>query len=212
MFVVYKNLNFKNHWSWTSGNGKLTITGRRPSDQSLWMGLRVSERLKNTATEYQRGVSTGNNFSQTPLRIFSVRLVWRKREMSEHTMNQPRYEPATIQHKLRGHCMNENWQVPSSDMWRRAAWQKSPTAATSRICDIIRCTLRMRAAHWWDNGSVFTGFLVRVTKPSGYYTYSTTSFNIQKFYVLSTVYWCVLCGSENKQRLFPYTILTDWFL
>ena len=27
-----------------------------------------------------------------------------------------------------------------------------------------------------------------------------------------TVYLCVLCGSENKQRLFPYTILTDWFL
>ena len=27
-----------------------------------------------------------------------------------------------------------------------------------------------------------------------------------------TVYLCVLCGSENKQRLFPYTTLTDWFL
>ena len=25
-----------------------------------------------------------------------------------------------------------------------------------------------------------------------------------------TVYLCVLCGSENKQR-FPYTALTDWF-
>jgi hypothetical protein len=23
---------------------------------------------------------------------------------------------------------------------------------------------------------------------------------------------CVLCGSENKQRLFPYTALTDWSL
>jgi len=21
-----------------------------------------------------------------------------------------------------------------------------------------------------------------------------------------------LCGSENKQRLFPYTALTDWFV
>ena len=28
----------------------------------------------------------------------------------------------------------------------------------------------------------------------------------------NTVYLCVLCGSENKQRLFPYTALTDWFL
>ena len=27
-----------------------------------------------------------------------------------------------------------------------------------------------------------------------------------------TVYLCVLCGSENKERLFPYTALTDWFL
>jgi len=38
-------------------------------------------------------------------------------------------------------------------------------------------------------------------------------FNIQQFYVLPTqLYLCVLCGSENKQRLFPYTTLTDWFL
>ena len=27
-----------------------------------------------------------------------------------------------------------------------------------------------------------------------------------------TVYLCVLCGSQNKQPLFPYTTLTDWFL
>ena len=27
-----------------------------------------------------------------------------------------------------------------------------------------------------------------------------------------TVYLCVLCGSQNKQRLFPYTALTDWFI
>jgi len=27
-----------------------------------------------------------------------------------------------------------------------------------------------------------------------------------------TVYLCVLCGSENKQRLFLYTTLTGWFL
>ena len=27
-----------------------------------------------------------------------------------------------------------------------------------------------------------------------------------------TVYLCVLCGSENKQHLFPCTALTDWFL
>ena len=27
-----------------------------------------------------------------------------------------------------------------------------------------------------------------------------------------TAYLCVLCGSENKQRLFPYTALNDWFV
>ena len=27
-----------------------------------------------------------------------------------------------------------------------------------------------------------------------------------------TVYLCVLCGCQNKQRLFPYTALTDWFV
>ena len=38
-------------------------------------------------------------------------------------------------------------------------------------------------------------------------------FNIQQLYVLPhTVYLCVLCGFENKQPLFPYTALTDWFL
>jgi hypothetical protein len=47
-------------------------------------------------------------------------------------------------------------------------------------------------------------------EPSGHYMYR--QFNIQQFYVLPTVYLCVLCGSENKQRLFPYTALTDWFV
>ena len=42
---------------------------------------------------------------------------------------------------------------------------------------------------------------------SGNYMYR--QFNIQQIY---RVYLCVLCGSENKQRLFPYTALTDWFV
>jgi hypothetical protein len=33
-------------------------------------------------------------------------------------------------------------------------------------------------------------------------------FNIHQFYVLSTMHLCVLRGSQNKQRLFPYTALT----
>ena len=46
---------------------------------------------------------------------------------------------------------------------------------------------------------------------SGYYM--CHQFNIQQFHVTPTqLYLCVLCGFENKQRLFPYTALTDWFL
>jgi hypothetical protein len=29
---------------------------------------------------------------------------------------------------------------------------------------------------------------------------------------INSTHLCVLCGSQNKQRLFPYTTLTDWFL
>jgi len=42
-------------------------------------------------------------------------------------------------------------------------------------------------------------------------TICTARCNIQQLYALPTLYLCVLCGSENKQRLFPYTALTDWF-
>jgi len=54
---------------------------------------------------------------------------------------------------------------------------------------------------------------------SGHYIYRTvvtictTRFNTHKSYVLPTqLYLCVLCGSQNKQPLFPYTALTDWFV
>jgi hypothetical protein len=37
-------------------------------------------------------------------------------------------------------------------------------------------------------------------------------YNIHQFHVPPhTVYLCVLRGSQNKQRLFPYTVLNDWF-
>jgi len=38
-------------------------------------------------------------------------------------------------------------------------------------------------------------------------------FNINKVLRSAhTVFLRVLCGSQNKQRLFPYTALTGWFL
>jgi len=43
-----------------------------------------------------------------------------------------------------------------------------------------------------------------------------TRLNNQQFYVLHThsvfMFFFFWCGSENNQRLFPYTALTDWFL
>jgi len=37
-------------------------------------------------------------------------------------------------------------------------------------------------------------------------------FKIKQFYILSTQGVYVLCRSESKQRIFPYTTLTDWFV
>jgi len=41
--------------------------------------------------------------------------------------------------------------------------------------------------------------------------YVYNQFNIRQSHVLPHSV-CVVCGSQNKQRLFPYTTLTDWFL
>ena len=43
-------------------------------------------------------------------------------------------------------------------------------------------------------------------KPAGYFPYS------QILRSAHTVYLRVLCVSQNKQQLFPYTTLTDWFV
>jgi len=48
-------------------------------------------------------------------------------------------------------------------------------------------------------------------KPSGYYMYHQV-LHSAILPSAHTAYLCVLCGSENKQRLFPYTALTDCFL
>ena len=65
----------------------------------------------------------------------------------------------------------------------------------------------LRGTDW---AFTYTLFICNPLKPSGHYMYHQS--NIHKLYVLSTQCIYVLCGSENKQRLFPYTALTDWFL
>ena len=73
------------------------------------------------------------------------------------------------------------------------------------------CIIRVfvRSSYIWH---VYSVSVVTAVQHSGHYMYR--QFNIQQFCVRSahTVYLCVLCGSENKQRLFPYTALTDWFV
>jgi len=42
-------------------------------------------------------------------------------------------------------------------------------------------------------------------------TLYTTSLTLTILRSAHTVYLCVLYISQNKQRLFPYTALSDWF-
>jgi len=58
--------------------------------------------------------------------------------------------------------------------------------------------------------AVRTACLIKPLKPHGHFAYH--QFNIQQLYVLPTQCICILYGSENKQRLFPSIVLTDWFL
>jgi DUF2075 family protein len=43
-------------------------------------------------------------------------------------------------------------------------------------------------------------------------TLCTTRFNIHKLYILFTESISVVYDSQSKQKLLPYTALTDWFL
>jgi len=59
--------------------------------------------------------------------------------------------------------------------------------------------------------TVVKGLLLKPVKLNGHYMYH----KVQHSKILlsaHTLYLCVLCGSENKQPLFPYTALTGWFL
>jgi hypothetical protein len=53
-------------------------------------------------------------------------------------------------------------------------------------------------------------YVVYLLMPTGYVMHH--QFNIQQLYALFTLYLCVLCGSQNKQRFVPLTAKNDWFL
>jgi len=72
---------------------------------------------------------------------------------------------------------------------------------------ILQCTIQVTLNKHATKLDIFN----TPSKPSGHHMYH--QFNIQQFHVLPhTLYLCVLYGSQNKQRLFLYTALTDWFL
>jgi hypothetical protein len=48
-----------------------------------------------------------------------------------------------------------------------------------------------------------TFLIINLLKPTGHVMHH--QFNIQQLYALPTLYLCVLCLSENKQRLVPLT-------
>ena len=95
---------------------------------------------------------------------------------------------------------------------------------------MYRTVVTIRTAQWSlyvpHSGHYMYRTVVTICTASGHYMYRTVVtictaqwslyvppvviFN--KFHVLPTqLYVWVLCGSQNKQRLFPYTTLTDWF-
>jgi len=47
------------------------------------------------------------------------------------------------------------------------------------------------------------GIILKLLKPTGHVMHH--QFNIQQLYALPTLYLCVLCLSESKQRLVPLT-------
>jgi len=57
---------------------------------------------------------------------------------------------------------------------------------------------------------IYVYCILNRSKPSVHYMYR--QLNIQNSTSAHTVYLCVLYGSENKERLFPNTAITDWFL
>ena len=82
---------------------------------------------------------------------------------------------------------------------------------TSQIKSKISCSLNLvpnyvlqRCVFHLARRQVSSGVGVfKLLKPTGYVTHH--QFNIQQMYALPTLFLCVLCLSENKQRLVPLT-------
>jgi hypothetical protein len=84
------------------------------------------------------------------------------------------------------------------------------SSAASKHSEVTLCayTAVPLSPYVWPS---WTWSEVNSLQPSAHYMYRQV-WHSQILRSAHTVYLCVLCGSQNKQRLFPYTALTDWFL
>jgi len=100
-----------------------------------------------------------------------------------------------------------------------------PTALHTAVYRNVKiCVLAVRVSVGQSSvGQLLTGCLFctcwfNSLQHSGHYMYGQWSLYVppvKNWKILRyahTLCLCVLCGSENKQPLFPYTTLTDWFL
>ena len=67
----------------------------------------------------------------------------------------------------------------------------------------------------WEQTAIISlysiNWLVCITETECVYCAVRTGYLYTILRSAHTLYLCVLCGSENRQPLFPYTALTDWF-
>ena len=100
-------------------------------------------------------------------------------------------------------------------MWFVFIWEQTATCATYSInwlvfiteVKSVYCAVRTGSL----NKAVCASYLkVNLLKPTGHVVHQ--QFNIQQLYVLPTLYLCVLCLSESKQRLVPHSINWSVFI
>ena len=77
---------------------------------------------------------------------------------------------------------------------------QNPLQQSSSRSDIKKqfISINVAGTSVWDLGSI-SSYYINILKPTGYLMH--LQFNIQKLFVLPTLYLCVLYLSENKQRL-----------
>jgi hypothetical protein len=92
----------------------------------------------------------------------------------------------------------------------RTEWLNLGTVHRVRTCWYSDCQRHFIPRRLMSDLNNLHSHLKEVVRRGSHYMHR--QFNTHKSHVMPTLYLCVLCGSQNKQRLFPYTALTDWFV